>query len=120
MGCEIVAFDEGDAEPMLLSLVQVDAVETLFARQIILATTVHEITHLLGAIDGRHCISHPEYIAIARLPADPGDACWWYGLTGMWTLEPAGLSWAALNRDCAEHDEPALCSALASIITAAE
>ncbi|MAS38350.1 MAG: hypothetical protein CL610_30415 [Anaerolineaceae bacterium] len=77
---------------------------------------IHELTHFCGAVDGVRCPAHESYSPTAVYPPDYQDAYWWYGVTGLFELRPAGVVWDALNDRCADSDDPAICTELAQLL----
>lgn len=78
--------------------------------------TVHELTHAFGSIDGARCPSYEEYVPRQKLPPDPSDAYWWFGVQGVFKLRPAGIFWKALTDQCAESTAPDICRDLQAIM----
>jgi len=76
----------------------------------------HEITHVLGTVDGPLCPGHDDYLIESAEESELSDAYWWYGVSGMFTLTPHGLVWDALNSSCATSAAPDLCVELANIL----
>ena len=83
-----------------------------------LGLVAHELSHVLGSVDGPRCPYHEDYHPSQTLPSDPSDAYWWYGVTGVFTLVPVGVVWDALNNNCTASGEPVVCGELQAIINA--
>ncbi len=81
-----------------------------------LGLVAHELSHVFGAVDGPRCPYHTDYHPVQSLPPDPSDAYWWYGVTGIFTLVPAGVVWEAANDACATSASPDVCADLAAIV----
>lgn len=81
-----------------------------------LGLVTHELSHVFGTVDGPRCPYHADYHPGQTLPADPSDAYWWYGVTGVFTLVPVGVTWDALNDHCAGCEAPDICAELSAIL----
>ena len=77
----------------------------------------HELSHVLGAVDGLRCPANEEYRLTAPLVPDPQDAYWWFGVAGFFDLKPSGIAWAAMNDRCAKTKRPGLCNDLRDILS---
>ena len=80
----------------------------------------HELSHVQGTVDGTGCPANEDYNPLAHHEPDFQDAYWWFGVTGFFDLKPSGIVWEALNGRCATCDRPAICTALADILSNSE
>ncbi|MBZ0294089.1 MAG: hypothetical protein K8L99_16125 [Anaerolineae bacterium] len=97
-------------EPIRLALVQNDNTTKT------LGTAIHEMAHLLGAVDGPHCLMYEANCTENQLVSDPSDAYWWYSSTSIYHTETNSLVNEALNCECAASDHSALCEQLADLL----
>ena len=76
----------------------------------------HELSHVLGAVDGVRCPAHLLYNPAIEREPDCQDAYWWFGVTGFFDLKPSGIVWDALHGGCAQCDRPEICAVPADIL----
>jgi hypothetical protein len=113
--CEILPEDTDTIDGETIRLVLVDT-DLAASTEEIIGFTLHEMTHVLGSIDGARCPSWDDDINRSLLPPDPSDAYWWFGVQGVFTLRPEGVAWDAINGNCADCDDPTLCEELADVL----
>ncbi len=82
-----------------------------------LGLAAHELAHVFGAIDGPRCPSNEDYLPGSVTEPDASDSYWWYGVTGVFSLRPAGIVWEALGDRCALSQAPEWCAELRQILT---
>jgi hypothetical protein len=76
---------------------------------------VHELSHTLGAIDGAAApLTGEDQQATGSY--DIFDAYWWFGVSGVFDLQPTGIAWDALSSQCITSRSPSVCDALARIL----
>lgn len=109
--CRLLGASETPGDGVLVVLVA-----AMPSRAENLGLVAHELSHVLGSVDGPRCPYHPDYHPGQALPPDAGDAYWWYGVTGVFTLVPQGVVWDALRDDCAAGDALSVCEALHTIL----
>lgn len=91
------------------ALVQLPEIINETSIQETLGYTIHEMSHLLGTIDGIRCPYHESYSPSAKLEPDPSDSYWWFGVQGIFGLKPDGVVLLALNNRCDKSDDPDIC-----------
>lgn len=107
------ATDETDSHRLIrLALIHVPA----DSKEELLGYSIHELTHLLGSVDGPRCPAHADYNPMIRRPDDRSDAYWWFGMSGVFELKPAGIVWLALNNACDRCGAVDICEELSQIL----
>lgn len=115
--CSFELVEEGEPveNTVRYALIQLPDLLNTTTMQETVGFTVHEMSHLLGTIDGIRCPYHESYDPIAKLPPDPNDSYWWFGVQGVFGLEPEGIVLLALNDQCDRSDDQVVCGQLAHV-----
>lgn len=101
-----------DSDRVLLAVVS----KNLNDREMI-GVIAHELAHTLGAVDGLRCPANDDYNPMIHRAADFSDTYWWYGVVGVFTSQPQGIVWDALNGQCDGCDVPEICYELEMILS---
>ena len=112
--CRVWATDESSGESSNLVIAVITRAED---QNETLGLAAHELTHVFGAVDGTRCPYNENYLPYSMSGPDPSDSYWWYGVTGVFSLQPAGLVWDALGHRCAATQSPEWCGELERILT---
>lgn len=112
--CSFESIDEGTQvdHTVRYALVQLPQVLDNKSMRETLGFTIHEMSHLLGTVDGIRCPYNENYSPTAKLPPDPNDSYWWFGVQGVFGLVPDGIVMLAFDDCCVESDDLIICEQL--------